>query len=249
MLGFTLLKDDISLIAENAEQYDFVCVNNFVTSPYYEKLKPNLYVFLDGYFFSKEVHDDWVKQRELTFKAINKKTTWKMQIILPFYADEKVLSHFICSDFIEIVKVKNIGVFIKKLNFFTKLYMNSGMFGPAQNNVLIYAIYYCIWAGYKDINIYGSDMTIYQNIHVGCDNELIIKYTHFNDSDHSEKLRTGTQKEKIPTMHEMMFSAYRIFLQHKILNDYAASKSIKIFNKSSISQIDAYSRNFKGDDV
>jgi hypothetical protein len=241
------LKEDIELIDKEVDTSDFVCVNNFATSNYYERFKPTMYVFLDSYFFSKKAHDDWIRQRELTFQAIEEKTSWKMQIFLPLGADENVLSKIIKNTNVEILKIKTIGVFYKKYDRFTSFFLNTGLFGPAQNNVLLYSIYLSIWANYKKIDIYGADMTIYKNIDVNKNNDLVFKRSYFNEKDCYELLKTGPLKENSPRISNMMFSAYRIFLQHEILHEYAVSKSIFVTNRSSTSLIDSYPRTLEGE--
>lgn len=141
------LKNDLEKIAKKIETHDFICVNNFCSSPYYKIFKPSMYVFLDGYFFSEEAHPDWIKQREETFKTINEETTWSMKIILPANANENILKKFIKNKKIEIIRVNCFSLFVEKYNSFIRILFNTGFFGPASNNVLIYAIYYSIWGG------------------------------------------------------------------------------------------------------
>lgn len=165
-----------------------------------------------------------------------------MQIIIPKNSNENIFEGLVSNENIEIVRVKCLGRFFKKFNSWSKFLMDCGCFGPAKNNVLIYAIYYSIWAGYKNIFIYGADMTIYKNLEVNSSNEVVMRRTYFNRDDSFEVLRVGPLKNKIPSMSSMMHSAHMMFLQHEILDSYAAYKSVNIINGSSTSQIDAYKR-------
>lgn len=237
------LENDIDRVLELAKTHDRVCVNNFSQSQYYEKLAPSMYVLLDGYFFRQEVHDDWKRQRVATFEAINKKTSWKMQLLLPYGADRGILDAYIHNHNVEIVDVWVKPLFIDCLTNFNSWLLRSGYFGPADNNVLIYAVYYSIWAGYKNIRLFGADMSIYRSIDINqLNNQLIMTSKHFNMEDESYPLKTGPLKVHSPTYSEMQFSSYRVFKQHEILRMYADKMNIRILNHSSYSLIDAYER-------
>lgn len=230
------LKNDLEKIAQKAETHDFVCVNNFCSSPYYKIFKPSMYVFLDGYFFSEEAHPMWIEQREKTFKVIDQETTWDMQIFLPFGADENILKKFI----------KNKKVDIVKMNVFSSnkisLY-DTGYFGPVQCNVLIYAVYLAILAQYKLIEIYGADLSFHKDVEVDQnDNSLIQVFRHFNKEDEVHKCMKNPQRIEPFTMTELMQTTTDTFEAHELLNTYAKKMNIVITNKSSYSLIDAYVR-------
>lgn len=230
------LKNDLEKIAEKADIYDFVCVNNFCSSPYYSVFKPSMYVFLDGYFFSEKAHPMWIEQRKKTFEIINKETTWNMQIFLPFGADESILKHFITNTKVEIIKFN---VFSTKKTF---LY-NLGYFGPAQCNVLLYAVYLSIWAKYKNIEIYGADLSFHKDVDVSQhDNSLIHVFKHFNKEDEVHKCMKNPERIEAFTMTELMQTTTDTFEAHELLELYANENNILITNKSSYSLIDAYDR-------
>jgi|SaaInl8_200m_RNA_FD_contig_123_20842_length_16952_multi_6_in_2_out_1_10 hypothetical protein len=230
------LKNDLEDIVKKADTHDFVCVNNFCSTTYYTTFKPSIYVFLDDYFFSKIVHEMWIVQRKKTFKIINEETTWPMKIFLPFGADENILKEFITNDNIEIIKMN---VFSSsKINLY-----NSGYFGPEQCNVLIYAVYLAIWAKYKNIKIYGADMSFHKDIDVDQkDNSLVMIFKHFNSEDTVEKCMKNPERIVPFTATEIMKTTADTFNAHELLNCYAEEKNITIINFSSYSFVDAYRR-------
>jgi hypothetical protein len=226
------LKNDLEKINEIKDDYDFVCVNNFCSSPYYKSFKPSIYVFLDRYFFSEKTIIKWIKQREETFKIINNETTWKMQILLPANADISILKKQIKNKNIEIIK--HMTIESNKTSLF-----NSGYFGPSQVNVLIYAVYFSIWAKYNSIEIYGADMDFYKNIEVDQRTNLKGRTTkHFNKKNDPIDPKNDFQF----TMSEHMKLFSYAFKAHELLEDYANKKNFLILNKSSFSMIDAYKR-------
>jgi len=231
------LKNDLEKIVKKVDTHDFICVNNFCSSPYYKVFKPSLYVFLDLYFFSEKAHPMWIEQRKKTFETINKETTWNMQIFLPYYANEKILKEFITNPNVEIIKIN-----VYSSNNI-KLY-NTGYFGPKQCNVLIYAIYLAIWAKYKKIEIYGADLSFHKDVDVDQnDNSLIHVFRHFNKEDEVHKCMKNPERIEPFTMAEFMQTTTDTFTAHEILNRYAKENNILIVNKSSYSLIDAYTRN------
>ena len=240
--GPSLLKD-IDIIVERVSSCDFVCVNNFATSEYFRILKPSKYVFLDEYFFTKDAHLDWLKQRESTFNAINENTDWKMQIFLPIFADIKVISAVITNPNIELIKLKVVGYDnLSLLKVFKRF--DSGRFGPFQGNVLIYAIYLSIWSGYKKISVFGADLSFHKDIEVDQENNHVqFRFRHFNSQDHVERLMKDPQKTQPFSMSELMQITADTFRAHEILQKYAKSKNIEICNGSNYSLIDAYKRN------
>lgn len=239
------LKNDIEKIAEVADDYDFICVNNFATSPYYTKFKPVTYVFLDGYFFSKDAHPDWIVQREKTFNIINSETSWPMQIFVPMGADKAILENKINNSYVKIIKFK---VWSYMPNIASKAISRykSGYFGPYQCNVLIYAAYLAIWSKFKKIEIYGADLSFHNDIEVNQENNhLEIRFRHFNSEDHVERLMKNPQKIEPFRMAEIMQTTADTFLSHDFLNEFASLNGIEIVNKSSFSMIDAYARKRK----
>lgn len=236
------LDDDIERLDLLIPVSDFLCVNNFACSELYEKYRPDKYLFMDDYFFSKNAHPDWIKQRNSTFKSINEKTRWKLQIYLPSQANMEVIRNKISNENIDFIRFSATGYINPdfKLSFF---HFNTGFFGPFQGNVLIYAIYLGIWAKYKNIRVFGADLSLQENIKVDqATNELYITFRHFNNSAKKEKFLKNPNKTEAFKMHEFLLLSAETFFAHQVLSEYAKSKKINIYNCSSYSLIDAYRR-------
>lgn len=236
------LDHDIEYLNSIKSEVDFMCVNNFACSELYETFQPNKYLFMDDYFFSNNAHPDWISQRRRTFERINKKTSWKLQVFLPAQADIDILKTYILNENVEFVKFSAAGYVSQnlKINF---LHFNTGFFGPFQGNVLIYSIYLGIWSGYKDIKVFGADLSMHENVKVDQGtNELYMTFKHFNNSEKREIFLKNPDKTEPFKMHEFLLLTAETFLAHQVLNEYAKSKNVEIFNCSSYSLIDAYKR-------
>ncbi len=240
------LTQDKKVIKELIDTHDFICVNNFCDDEMYRKIKPKLYVFLDGYFFSSNAHSDWVIRREKTFKTINNKTTWKMKIVVPLNADTSILKQHINNSNVEIIKVNTLNLYASQYNKSTRMLFDCGFFGPPKINVLIYGIYLAILAKYKTIKVFGADLSFHNDVEVDqTTNDLFIRFRHFNEKDSIELLKKNPSKIHKFRMSELLELSTNTFKAHEILYQYALDKGIKITNNSSFSLIDAYPRNIE----
>ena len=233
------LKNDMKSLPHDA---NFFCVNNFSTSLYYSQLKPKFYLFLDSYFFSEKSHEDWIKQRNKTFDAIDKQTKWNMTIYVPSWANLKFIEASINNKFIKIIKLR-VGDFDVGSKMINKFAYNTGIFGPHQVNVLIYAIYISIWLKAKEIVLLGADASFHNDVSVDqFTNELYMNFSHFNDKPSKKLLMKNPCKTEPFNMFEIIDTCSKTFGAHDMLNYFANSKSCKIYNASSYSLIDSYVR-------
>jgi hypothetical protein len=237
------LKNDKLQFSSMKESHDFICVNNFCDDEIYEIIKPKLYIFLDGYFFSENAHPDWVNRREKTFFVINEKTNWPMTIIIPHSASQEILRRSISNSNIKIVNLATQSLFCKSYSAMLGKIFDSGIYGPPQINVLIYSVYLAIVTKYKIIKIYGADLSFHKDIDVDqATNELYITFKHFNENNTVEVLRKNPEKVQKWKMGELLELCSDTFFAHEVIAEYAKSKKVKIFNKSDQSLIDAYPR-------
>jgi len=236
------LKDDLVFLYSKIGLCDFVCVNQFSESKEYETIKPNVYLFLDGAWFS----DKFPLLESIVYKtldAINLKTTWKLVILVPFGSDLSVINSRIDNINIIIEEYASIPVSYEKSMDSVLVSLDSCYAGPARNNVINYSIYLSIVWGYSNIYLSGLDMSIYRDILVDQnDNEKYLITKHFYEDDKKLLLRKNPDRVEPWKMYELYHEASLIFKTHNILNEYAAKKNINIINKSSFSMIDAYER-------
>lgn len=233
--------DEIKKISES-QDYDFFCVNNFAQSEYYSTIKPNQYLFIDDYFFSRKAHIDWIATRTKTFKIIDEETNWQMQIIIPAQANLKEFKSHFSNPNLTIKKFATTELFYSS-NLLNRALFSTGYFGPFQGNVLIYSLYLSIWMNYNTIKIFGADLNFHNNITVDSKtNQLMIRHQHFFEDDSFETFLKNPEKVEAFTMTEFMYLTFKTFQAHEILSNYAKSLNIKVLNCSKFSLIDSYSR-------
>lgn len=223
--------------------HDFICVNNFSDDDIYSLIKPKLYVFSDASYFTNPVHQEWEDKRNVAFREINSKTTWPMKIVVPHDADTEFLNKKISNSNVEIVKTSSQGMFFRKYSKILKILYDTGICEPPRLNVLLNAIFIAITTGYKDIKIFGADLSFHKDVSVDQkNNDLYIKYRHFNEPDKIQILLKNPRKIDKWVMGELLESLAKTFICHEVLFDYACDKSASIKNLSSYSLIDAYPR-------
>jgi len=165
-----------------------------------------------------------------------------MQIFLPLNADDSILTNCIKNNNIEIIKMKVRGKNFKNPKIAVKKYL-TGLYGPTQCNVLIYAIYLSIWSNYKKIRVIGADLNFHNDVEVNQqNNHLEITFKHFNQENHTERLMKNPSKIKPFSMAELMQTTSDTFRAHELIQEFADEKNIDIVNSSSFSMIDAYRR-------
>ncbi|CAH1585095.1 conserved hypothetical protein [Vibrio owensii] len=237
------IKNDIEVIKRQIGNSDYLAVNHFCESSDFEILKPNKYVLLDEYFWHPDASLDLIEKRDKMFSALNK-ASWEIELFLPYYSDKsfiknKIDNNFITINFYKVVPVQGVPINDDKI---ISLF-DSGTYGPAACNVLIYGVYVAIMSGYKDIEIFGADFSFHNDVFVDQkDNSLKIKYKHFyGESEYVPFMKNPTKKEAF-RMSEFMHITYETCLAHDRLSKLAEKRGIKIRNRSTYSMIDSYPR-------
>lgn len=237
------LKKDIEYIVSVADKNDFFCVNYFANTEFYEKLKPNKYVFIDyGLFFSSEVPKCILEKRKQLLDKINRDTVWDMQIFIPMYADINLFKKIINNKNIKIIKMNIFNINFNNRKKAIKKYSN-GFYGPSGSNVLIYAIYLSVWANYKEVKVFGADLSYIDNLYVDQRNNYVVtKAEHFYSSGETRRILTPPFYKEGVSMASEMLSLAKTHKAHDLINDFSKYKNVKIFNCSSYSLIDSYDR-------
>lgn len=231
------LENDFEKLLSN----DLMCVNQFADTVYYEKLKPKYYVIqADQILLPKavEYHDN---VRKILFNNIAAKTTWKLILFLPVFADKSSFWKNIIKD------NKNIHVCyynptpvdgLKALSHWL-LKMNLGM--PRPHNVLIPGIVQAINMGYSTVFLTGADHSWHEQFLVDENNNFKFTDTHFfsvNNKPMPRITHTGTHLH----IHDLFRKFYLTFKGYFEIKSYAEYRKVTIYNASYKSYIDAFER-------
>jgi len=231
------LENDFEKLLSN----DLMCVNQFADTEYYEKLKPEYYIIqADQLLLPKavEYHD---KVRKILFNNIAAKTTWKLILFLPVFADKSSFWKNIIKD------NKNIHVCyynptpVEGLQGISHWLFKRNLGMPRPHNVLIPGIIQAINMGYSTVFITGADHSWHEEFLVDENNNFKFTDTHFfsvNNKPVPRITHTGTHF----LIHEAFRKFYLTFLGYHILKEYAENENVNIYNASYKSYIDAFER-------
>lgn len=231
------LKDDIDCIS--IDNCDVFCVNHFADSDYFEKLKPKMYFFLDPYFWEKGVSSEYNDKRLRTFNFINEKVDWSMRIYIPSYASFYVDNSFYNPN-VKIIRYSGFG-FKNYPRFLENLLLDTSVYAPYAINVVIHSIFIAIHSGYKFIDLYGVDTSVFLSLRVDPDNNVYAEFEHFYGKSKVLQNEAGLRRNPL-TLAECLEKEYYNFLTYELVARYAKHRNVVLKNCSAFSLIDSIER-------
>lgn len=235
------LKKDILFLKPDSPLVDYFGVNNFVNSKYFIGFKPKYYLLIDPAYWRNPSHQENISFRKAFFDSINSKTTWNLTLFFPCTANLNYLKKFVKNPLIKLKLFNSVGIPTVNSAFYYKL-MDTQLFAPNGDNVLIHSIYLSMVLGYDPIYLLGVDASWHEYLRINQkSNELNIKMNHFDESNNIIRY-TDDLKTKPADMVWMFEFLYKTFNSFKVVSDYADYKKIKIYNCSSFSWVDSFER-------
>lgn len=239
------LTKSVELYKDEIVKYDRIAANFFASSDLYEQLKPNIYLFADPAFF--DVPDNQKNSIETLFDALVKKTSWPLEMIIPYEAkDAAILNTLKANNNIHIdyysLKNQNVGS-LSKYEAWNKNYI-----APPSQNVMNVALYLSLFWGYSETYLIGVDMSSLEDIRVDQEtNELFSIDRHFyNNKDvYSDKKLFDEKRGRVRSdwkLHEYIYAFGRMFEYFYELKGYADYKGLKVYNASEYSWINIFER-------
>lgn len=239
------LTKTVELYKDEIIKYDRIAANFFASSDYYEQLQPNIYLFADPAFF--DVPDNQRNSIGTLFNALVKKTSWPLEMIIPYEAkDAVILNTLKVNNNIHIdyysLKNQNVGN-LSKYEAWDKNYI-----APPSQNVMNVALYLSLFWGYRETYLIGVDMSSLEDIRVDQEtNELFSIDTHFyNNKDvYSDNKLFDEKRGRIRSdwkLHEYIYAFGRMFEYFYDLKGYADYKGLKVYNASEYSWINVFER-------
>ena len=223
------LIDDIEKL--NIEEGDFSVVNYFYKSPYFQKIKPSIYVIIDPYFF--EIED--------SYKPIIKNVIWPMKLVVPYSAWKKCeMLYNMPNSYIEVIPIH--GICYRGFEKLKKWIYRYGLAMPKGQNVVVSSIFNGINMGYKEIRLYGVDHSWTKTLCVTNENQVCAVDSHFYDT---KQVNLEPYKKGVGgyyKLHELLRDFATMFESYQFLQSYAISMGCKIINKTKGSFIDAFER-------
>ncbi len=236
------LKDFIRDRKAYLNNKESICVNFFPCTDEFEKLKPRFFISAAPELWIDNVDSIYLHKRKELFEALEKKTSWPLQLFFPWQAKKsKLLNRCLRNNDhlrIHYFNTTPIEGFTKVNRFLFSLQL--GM--PRPHNVLIPSLMISIWMGFKKIHIIGADHNWLNEFSVDMNNRVLLRQQHFYDSDSAKyepmrKMGKGSRK-----MHEILHKFMLTFKGYHTINDFAKAKNCRIINCTQGSFIDAFER-------
>ena len=122
---------------------------------------------------------------------------------------------------------------------------------PEDGTIANVAIYVVLIEGYKEIELYGADHTMFLELTVNDKNELCSLDSHFYE-DGKPKMRPLRNclvtEDKVFRVHEFLHIVTVMFESHNLLRQFADYMGARVLNCTPGSMIDSYERKKQVDD-
>jgi hypothetical protein len=232
-------------IKKNLNQFQnrkVLCVNMFCTSPYFEQLKPQHYVIVSPNMWGDKPDPRTVANKEKLWNEIGKKTTWHMNLYLPYEAKKtkKWKQQLGKNEKINIIYFNRTP--IEGFEWFRHLIFRKGLGMPRPHNVIIPSIFLGINLGFKKIVLIGADHSWLPELTVNKKNEVLVRQKHFYDENLATPEGMIKNNEGSRKLHEVLEKWMISFKSYFILKDYGNSRKVKIVNATPNSFIDAFDK-------
>lgn len=236
--GPSLAKELPALVAKR-DEYDFMAVNFFAEDERFEELKPAYYILSDPMFFRATAMQQRV---DALYRLLAERVSWPMTLYVQYYNPEKFnYRAALPNDNIRIVP------------FHTTLYegfssvrhwlFKRGLGSANYGTVVQVGEYVALLLGYRRLELYGVDHTLFDGLVVDEQNRLCRRDSHYYDT---APVEPKPIMKKVPaepyTVAEYLAETAQLFRGHEILRDYAASLGAEIVNCTKWSLIDSYKR-------
>lgn len=234
------LKQSLPQIMANRKKLnsDFIVMNYFANCKEFTELKPRYYCFADPMFYRPTHRLEDVKR---IFDILQNNVDWDMTIfVLSFRLKQFKSFSNITNEHVSVVPVFSDEYF--GLERFRNWAYRHNFAAPSFNTVAILAIYSGINMGYGKINLYGADMTFFDNLCVNEQNELCSIYRHFNEDKAELKPIVRNDNDTVYQISDYVLSIGKMFKSHDLVSEYAKNANVEIINCTDCSLIDCYKR-------
>lgn len=237
-----ILANGPSLNRTVEESEDFVrgktllAVNFCVTSPLYERLRPEIYLIADPLF--------WIvpEKRIQLFRTMAEKTAWDMHFFVPARALK-------CREWQPLLAGNphiRLHIYnttpIEGFQGFCNWVFRRGWGVPRPHNVLIPSIAVGLRLPFRTIYLAGADHSWLPEITVTGDNRVLMHQKHFYDQGRSQADTVKQENLDSARLYTVLYHMYVAFRSYFVLEAYARRLGKEVVNVTPGSYIDAFRR-------
>jgi hypothetical protein len=240
------LKNEFDVIQQfvnsGKKEHDFICMNAFAATKYYEEIKPDKYIIVDPLFFKDTTNIEFVNiTRNSTIKSLIDKTNWSVSLYVPRYYLKSIFVQRLSSNkYINIIPINNTPL-SGGLEFLKHFLFKLNLGNPFGRNVMSIAIFLGIQKKYKNILLFGADHSWFNNLKVLPNNFITLDDKHINEND-EDVIVLKDEDGKPKKLHVFIYQLYITFREYHVLNKYAKKNDIEILNMTNDSFIDAFKK-------
>lgn len=233
----TVIEANLDFIKEQ----ELICLNHFAITDYYTQLKPKYYFTIAHDLFLDDTNEEYAKASTRLFYEIADKTDWPLKFFITYEARKEQRWQEILK------KNKNIEIVymnitpIDGFRWFRYYCYENGLGMTRPHNIMIPSMHFAIFSGVKEILLIGTEHSWIKELHVDEDNNALFYNEHFYDNEKKSKEYNNRGKSAFK-LHEILATLSTAFKSYHVLNEYAKSKNIKIYNCTKGSFIDAFER-------
>ena len=223
---------------KDISQLDFSCMNYFGEHELFTVIKPKYYCLADPMFFIKDKRYDKVMH---LFNVLNELVDWDMTLFIPscFSKRSFLLFSSLSNPHCRIKPIR----YIKYQGKYLKHWLYRNNFAmPNIPTVAILNLYTGINLGYKEIDLYGADMTFLDSMCVDENNRLCNKIKHFYEEEPQLKPITFGGDNAV-SVGFYLKDVCGMFYGHYDVADYSKYIGSHVVNYSEESLLDCYERN------
>jgi len=222
-----------------------LCVNYFVNTEYYEKIKPLVFMLMDPELFVVTADDKLNEKHQILIQNLLNKTTWSMDLVVPSQFRKSVCVKQLQTN-------KHLRLLFVNTLYDYKIYFNESqqfkffnknlISVPAQS-VLNTAVYCAIFWRYKNIVIVGADTSWHKEIEVAQNtNQVYLNATHYYGVEKIYLYKDGEKTQPIKLHESLALGTATVLKNYWLLKDYAEFNGVSVYNASAHSNIDAFPR-------
>lgn len=213
-----------------------LAVNFCVTSPIFERLRPELYLIADPLF--------WIvpEKRALLFGTMAEKTTWDMHFFVPARAlKNREWQPLLAGNPHIKLHIYNTTP-IEGFQGFCNRIFRRGLGVPRPHNVLIPSIAMGLRMPFRKVYLAGADHSWLPEISVTEDNVVLMHQKHFYDQNQSQAATVKQENLHSARLYTILYHMYVAFKSYFVLEAYAQHLGKEIINVTPGSYIDAFKR-------
>ena len=200
-------------------------------------LRPQYYVLADPHFF--QATDQPNVQR--LWQVLGCEVSWAMTLLVPQRFAKAMRTKSLGTGNAHLTVVFYNTTPVEGFAWFENAAFSANLGMPRPRNVLIPSIMLGIALGFSTIYVAGADHSWTRTLSVDDDNRVVSIQPHFYKEDEREEKRVRKDYMNYP-LHMILQSFYVAFRSYFTIARYARHRSVKIFNITPGSFIDAFPR-------